>query len=395
MRPNSLPDFENTKIAFASKSNKELKKAHFIFSVINRRIVNNIGIFITKFAFKIKLPIKKLVKETIFSQFCGGETVSNSTGTIEKLAKYNIGAILDYSVERTTTEKGFEETEKEILHTIDKAAITPNIPFSVFKVTGVAAISLLEKKQKGEVLTQEEQNIYERVRKRVDDICKYAYEKKVRVFIDAEETWIQDVVDELTFEMMRKYNKKTAIVYNTYQLYVAKKLSQFKKDFETACKENYFLGAKIVRGAYMEKERERAANNGYSDPIHPNKEACNKDFNLALEYCVENIDKLSFCAGTHNEKSNFYLAELLEKNNIPHNNPNVYFAQLYGMSEHISYNLASENYNVAKYLPYGSVEAIMPYLMRRAEENTSIFGQSSRELTLVKKEIQRRKKEKR
>ena len=359
---------------------------------MNKKAISTVGIALTKFAFAIKLPINTLVKKTIYEQFCGGETIEESTQTIAQLAKYNIGAILDYSVEGASTDKGFDATEREILATIDKAAETPSIPFSVFKVTGIASIELLEKKQEGKALTLQEQEAFERVKKRVDDICRYAHKKKVRLFIDAEETWIQTVIDEMVVEMMQKYNRESVIVYNTYQMYSHTKLKQLEKDCQDAQKGGYYLGAKLVRGAYMEKERERAAKKGYQDPIQPNKEACDNDFDLAQKFCVENLERIALCSGTHNEKSSLYLTELLEKYNISHKNPDVYFAQLYGMSEHISYNLANENYNVAKYLPYGPVESVMPYLMRRAEENTAISGQTSRELTLVQKEIGRRKK---
>ncbi|MFN3316764.1 MAG: proline dehydrogenase family protein, partial [Raineya sp.] len=278
-----------------------------------------------------------------------------------------------------------------ILHTIEKADHNPNIPFSVFKVTGIARFGLLEKIQSQQTLTEAEKAEWQRVEARFDKICKKAYELDVNLLVDGEETWIQDVIDSLTYQAMERYNQQRAIIYNTYQLYRADMLANLKKAFTQAQAKGYFLGAKLVRGAYMEKESLRAKQMGYPDPIQPNKEACDKDFNEALIFCIENIDKIGLCSGTHNEYSNQLLVELMHRKQIEANDTRVHFAQLFGMSDQISYALAKAGYNVVKYVPYGPVEAVMPYLFRRASENTSIAGQSSREFNLIQTERKRRK----
>jgi proline dehydrogenase len=362
---------------------------------MNSNFLVKYGTAFLKFAFKVRLPfVRTIVKHTIFEHFCGGETIEECEKTIQELAKYHIGAILDYSVEGEKNEKSFDETAEEILHTIEKADHNPNIPFSVFKVTGIARFALLEKIQAKQTLNQAEQAEWQRVEARFNKICKKAHELDVNLLVDGEETWIQDVIDSLTYKAMERYNKHRAVIYNTYQLYRADMLGNLKKAFAEAQAKGYFLGAKLVRGAYMEKESLRAKNLGYPDPIQPNKEACDRDFNEALVFCIENINKIGLCAGTHNEYSNQLLTELMHSKQIAPNDQRIHFAQLYGMSDQISYALAKAGYNVVKYVPYGPVEAVMPYLFRRAAENTSIAGQSSREFNLIKAERQRRKNKK-
>jgi proline dehydrogenase len=387
--------FEDTATAFASKSNAQLQKMYLLFWAMNSNFLVKYGTSFLKFAFKIKFPFtKSIVKKTIFEHFCGGETIEECEKTIQELAKFHIGAILDYSVEGEKNEKSFEETTEEILHTIEKADHNPHIPFSVFKVTGIARFALLEKIQAKKALNEDEKAEWQRVEARFDKICKKAYELDVNLLVDGEETWIQDVIDELTYQAMERYNQQRAVIYNTYQLYRADMLSNLKQAFSKAQEKGYFLGAKLVRGAYMEKESLRAKNMGYPDPIQPSKEACDRDFNEALVFCIENINKIGLCAGTHNEYSNQLLTELMEAKQIASNDNRIHFAQLFGMSDQISYALAKAGYNVVKYVPYGPVEAVMPYLFRRAAENTSIAGQSSREFNLIKTEKQRRKQHK-
>jgi proline dehydrogenase len=387
--------FENTQIAFASKSNAELKKTYWVFYLMNLNWLVKIGTKMIQFAFTIHLPIKYLVKNTIFKQFCGGESIEDCEQSIKKLAQYNIGTILDYSVEGEKSEKSFDNTAQEILATIDKAAnMRMEIPFSVFKVTGVASFDLLAKIQAKQNLSTEEQTAWEKAKNRVKNICQHAYNQKVRIFIDAEETWIQGTIDALVDEMMKTFNKEQAIVYNTYQMYCKSSLNNLKSDFQKAEEHNFIVGAKLVRGAYMEKERKRANDLKYPDPIQNSKQASDEAFDKALEFCVENRHRFAICAGTHNEKSSLYLTELMEKYEILPNDTRFFFAQLYGMSDHISYNLAQAGYNVAKYVPYGPVKAVLPYLFRRANENTSVKGQSSREFNLIKQEVKRRKSEK-
>ncbi len=392
MNPSQKISFDNTAVAFASKTDAELRKMYVLFATMNNNFLVKTGGPILEKAFNWHLPVKFLVKPTIFQQFCGGETIEECTPAINKLAESHIGTILDYSVEGEGNEKSFDHTAQEIIATIEKAATSKNIPFSVFKITGVMDTELLEKVQKNEKLTSEEQAAYERGRSRVNKICSRAFDKNIRLFIDAEESWIQETIDNLTYEMMAKYNKVKAIVYNTYQLYRHDRLDVIKRDYENAVAGNYFIGAKVVRGAYMEKERRVAASNNQESPINPTKEASDNLFNEALKYCVERIDRIAICAGTHNEASSYLLIDLMKQHHILNGDKRIFFAQLYGMSDNLSYNLAKAGYNVAKYVPYGPVEAVMPYLLRRANENTAIAGQSSREFNLIKKEMERRKK---
>jgi proline dehydrogenase len=389
---NNHVSFEDTSIAFSSKSDKQLKKMYLLFASMNNNSLVNLGTSFIKSALKIRLPIKGVIRKTIFDHFCGGETIEDSEKTLQELGKFNVGTILDYSVEGEKSDKGFEKTTLEILRTIEKAKVSPSIPFCVFKVTGLASSGLLEKVQsKPKELTEREIEAYQKVRERVDRICKAAHDSNVKIFVDAEESWIQNPIDQLVYEMMEMYNTKKAIVWNTFQMYRRDMLSNLMEAHEVAVKSGYFLGAKLVRGAYMEKERERATENGYPDPIQPDKQSTDDDFNRAINFCFEHIGRIEFCCASHNEYSNFYLTLLMRKYNVLENDKRIFFAQLYGMSDNISFNLANTGYNVAKYVPYGPVEAVMPYLFRRAEENTSISGQTSREFNLVRKEINRRK----
>ncbi|RIJ42918.1 proline dehydrogenase family protein [Pontibacter oryzae] len=387
--------FDDTAVAFSGKSDAELYKMYLLFKSMNSNTFVKAGGTLLNTALKLHLPVKFIIKPTIFNHFCGGETIEESERAIQELARFNIGTILDYSVEGEGNEKSFDATRDELLHGIEKAHGNKNIPFSVFKITGLIDINLLEKVQKQQELTVDERAAFERGRDRVNAICQRCYQRDVRVFIDAEESWIQDTIDNLTYEMMALYNREKANIYNTYQLYRHDRLDVLQRDLEQAMEGGYYLGAKLVRGAYMEKERRRALAEGYESPINPTKEASDALFDSALRFCAANVDRIAFCNGTHNEDSCYLLMELMEEYDIAPNDPRVYFAQLYGMSDNLSYNLAHAGYNVAKYVPYGPVEAVMPYLLRRANENTAIAGQSSRELTLIMSEIERRKKLKR
>lgn len=383
--------FDNTEIAFAAQSDLKLKKSNFLFWLMNNPLLVNTGTSLAQLSFKLKLPVKGLVKKTLFSQFCGGENINDCSPTIKLLDKYNIGTILDYAVEGTKDEASFEHTCNEVIDTIERAAKSPEIPFSVFKPTGVASFGLLEKVHAEVDLNEDESASWRRVFNRIDRICKAACDHGVKLMIDAEESWIQKGIDRLAQEMMERYNKEEAIVYNTYQLYLKSSFTRLQKDYTKAEEEGYFFGAKLVRGAYMEKERARAIQFGYEDPVQPDKHSTDSDFDQATLFCLENRERISMVAGSHNEYSNYQLTVLMQRNEIPANDPRFYFAQLYGMSDHISYNLAHAGFNVVKYVPYGPVEKVMPYLFRRAEENTSIAGQSSREYNLIQKELKRRK----
>lgn len=385
-----MVSFDNTENAFKAKSDFDLKKSYWLFKMISNPALVKFGAKTAPIG--LAIGFKGLIKNTIFKQFVGGETIHDCDKTILELGKYNIGTILDYSVEGKESEADFDACCHETLETIHKAKTDKHIPFCVFKVTGLARFALLEKVSADETLTNAEEHEYDKVKQRVYSICKEAQEFNQPIFIDAEESWIQPAIDALADECMAAFNREKAIVYNTYQLYRKDRLDFLSQTLEKAKKEKFWVGAKLVRGAYMEKERERALEKNYPSPIQDTKEDSDKDYNLALELCIKNIDRMGLCAGTHNENSSMYLTELMAKNNIPNSDKRIYFSQLLGMSDHISYNLTLAGYNVAKYVPYGPVKEVLPYLIRRAQENTSVKGQTGRELSLIMKEKERRKK---
>ena len=391
MSQNNSLSFQNTKIAFKYKSNAELQRAYWLLKIININFLTKIGPVLTNFAIKIGLPIVPLVKSTIFRHFCGGETIQECEKTIRSLAKAGVGTILDYSVEGEQEETVFETTCQEIIKTIRRAKGDKRMPFAVFKVTGVARFSLLEKTAARKALSKSERVELDGIKDRINRICEAAYQANLPVMIDAEETWIQATIDRIAIDMMRKYNVEGLLVLNTYQLYRQDKLKSLKKHIALAKKEGFILGAKLVRGAYMEKERNRAQELDYPSPIHEAKEHTDDDYNRALQLCLENISTVGLVAGTHNEYSCQLLVDLLAKYHIESNHKHVYFSQLFGMSDHLSFNLANAGYNVAKYVPYGPVKAVLPYLFRRAQENTAIAGQMGRELRLVVQERKRRR----
>lgn len=384
--------FENTEIAFKSKTNKDLNRAYWLFKMIGNPGFVKFGKWATNMALKLHLPIKGMIKKTIFRQFCGGETINECDATIQNLASFGIGTILDYSVEGKTSSEAFEQTTQEIIDTILKAKSSKSIPFAVFKVTGIARHGILEASNDANAhLTTAEQSELDDSIRRVDSICKAAFENDIPVFIDAEESWIQDIIDRMALQMMRKYNSEKAIVFNTIQMYRHDRLAFLEECISIAKEEKFHYGIKLVRGAYMEKERARAAEKGYPSPIQPDKQSSDSDYDKALGRIVDEIDVLALCAGTHNENSSLYLTKLLAEKGIEVSDKRIYFAQLLGMSDHISYNLSNAYYNVAKYVPYGPVREVMPYLLRRADENTSVAGQTGRELSLITKEKNRRK----
>jgi len=382
--------FDNTANAFSGKSDSDLKRSYMLFKMVSNRGLVNFGKAFTDFALKTHLPINRIIKATIFKQFCGGENINECLKTIEELGKYNVGSILDYSVEGKESETDFDNTAEEIIKTLQLAAKNAHIPFGVFKPTGIGRIEVMEKVSAAATLNTEEEQAWENMKRRVDAICKAASDNNVSLLIDAEETWTQVAVDRLIRDMMEKYNKQKAIVYNTAQMYRRDRLAYLENLLKDAQEKKYFIGIKLVRGAYMEKERERAEKLGYPSPINDTKPDSDKEYNTALEFCIKHIDKIAICAGTHNENSSALLVQLMQQNNIAANHPNVWFSQLLGMSDHISFNIAKEGYNVAKYVPYGPIKNVLPYLIRRAQENTSVKGQTGRELSLIIKEKQRR-----
>lgn len=389
----AMISFDNTEIAFASKSKKDLQWSYRLFKMIGKPWLVNVGGWFQKVAFALRLPVKGIIKRTIFKQFCGGESIKDCDAKIKHLGTFNIGTILDYSVEGKDSDEDLDSTKDEVIETIMTSKANDDIPFAVFKPTGICRTDLLAKANKGEAaLTGQDAKDWEVVMTRLDDICKAAFDAGVPVFIDAEDSWFQDAIDRMADAMMAKYNKEAAIIYNTIQMYRHDRLEFLKQSHLKAQEGGYILGIKLVRGAYMEKEREKANDEGYPSPIQPTKEATDTDYNLALVFMLEHISQIHFCAGTHNEKSSQMLANLMDEYNIKPSDKRVYFAQLLGMSDHISFNLAHAGYNVAKYVPYGPVKEVMPYLMRRARENTSVAGQVGRELGLIIKEKKRRKK---
>lgn len=385
-------NFNDTKFAFAHLNNWELKKAFYLFSIIKHSYLVRLGCYLMNISFKWRLPIKIFVKKTIFNHFCGGENIQDCSAKINTLFSFGIGTILDYSVEGKENDADFENNKNEIIKTILFASNNEKCPFSVFKITGLGRSSLIQKaSQNINKLSNEEVTELNIISNRVDEICQKAFENKVALFIDAEDSWYQDFIDLQAEKMILKYNIDSAIVYNTIQLYRHDRLNYMKKLIKKCENEQKFLGLKLVRGAYMEKEREEASKLNYNDPIHINKKATDLDFKKALDYCIEKINLVSICAGTHNELSVSYLVKLMKEKELKKNDSRIWFAQLLGMSDHISFNLSNLGYNVAKYVPYGPVKEVLPYLIRRAEENTSVAGQTGRELSLIKQEIEKRK----
>ena len=385
-------DFSNTEIAFAHLSDNELKKTAWLFNMMNKPWIVKYGSALALWAVENGLPLADwAVRKTVFSQFVGGTTLLDSQPSIEKLAKYNTLTILDYGAEAKETELDFNHTMNENIRAIDFASRSvTSIPVISTKVTGLIRFGLLERIQSAETLSREELAEYRNALKRLDAICYHASKKNVAVFIDAEETWIQDAIDHLVWLMMRRYNKKEVVVYNTFQFYRHDRLNFLTESYDRARKEGFMLGAKLVRGAYMEKERLRAQEMNYPDPINVDKATTDDFYNTALRFCIDHLDTMAVCNASHNAQSNQLQVELMDKKGIPHDHPHTLFSQLYGMSDNLTFNLAKAGFRVAKYLPYGQVKEVIPYLIRRAQENTSVTGDAGRELVLVRQEVKRR-----
>ena len=384
-------DFSNTELAFRAKSDAQLLRTYRLFRMIDSPLLTRIGPPLLATALRIGLPVTGLVRNTLFDLFCGGESLDQTAKTAEYLDRYGVKTILDYSVEGEKSREGYELTTAEIIRSLEHGAQRPAVAFSACKMTGLADPELLEKRQRGDALSAEEQVWVERVHDRIDRICQAAARAQTPIFIDAEESWMQDAIDALAEEMMETYNRERPVVYTTVQLYRHDRLQYLKALIARSAAKGYVLGVKLVRGAYLEKENDRAREKGYLTPMQPNKAATDRDYDAAMALCLDHLAHVALCAGTHNERSAFYLTEMMAERGLPANHPHVWFAQLLGMSDHISFNLGHAGYNVAKYLPYGPVKAVMPYLMRRAEENTSVAGQASRELELLGRELKRRK----
>lgn len=398
--------FDNTALAFDYKTDQQLKKARFLFSLMGKPWLVKMATKLTPWAINAGLPVKGLIRKTIFTQFVGGETLEQTATVAQMLGKYHVQVILDYGVEGKEGEANFDHACEEFIRVINYASTQPNIPFMSVKVTGFARFALLEKldalmhEAKGTLMKRfltaadqlpaEEKEEWHRVRHRVMRVCEAAKDKNVGVLIDAEETWIQDPVDAVTIMMMDTFNKQKCVVYNTLQHYRHDRLQFLKDSYEAAVERNFILGAKLVRGAYMENERKRAAEKGYPSPIQPDKESTDKDYNAGVAYCIEHIDRIALIVASHNEYSNLYATQLLQQKGLPLDHPHVHWSQLFGMSDNITFNLANAGCGVSKYLPFGPIKDVIPYLMRRAEENTSVKGQTGRELGLISKELSRR-----
>ncbi|CAM3302462.1 Proline dehydrogenase [Flavobacterium longum] len=383
--------FDNTQVAFSSMSNKELERAFFLFNMIKNPALVKIGTSLTNVALKLHLPVEGLIRKTVFDHFCGGVTAEDCLPVVGKMYSKGVSSILDYSVEGKEEESSFDDALKVTLKTLDMAASNKAIPFVVFKPTGFGRFALYEKKGEGKELTPDEALEWGRIVGRFDQVCKLAHQYDVEVLIDAEESWMQDAADDLVAEMMRKYNKEKAIVFNTLQMYRHDRMDYLQRLHANAIAEGFHIGMKIVRGAYMEKEHKRAEENGYPTPICSSKEATDVNYDRAVDYMMKHIDTMAIFAGTHNEESSYKLMALMSEKGLAHNDRRLWFGQLFGMSDNISFNLGANGYNVAKYLPFGPVREVMPYLIRRAEENTSVAGQTGRELTLLTAERNRRK----
>jgi len=386
-------DFSNTEIAFAHLSDKELKQSAWLFSMMNKPWLVNYGSQLALWSVENGIPLAEtVVKKTVFKQFVGGTTLLDSQPSIERLAEYNTLTILDYGAEAKETELDFNHTMNENIRAIDFAARSvKSAPIISTKITGLARFGLLERIQSAQSLSREEVIEYRNALKRVDAICYRASKKGVGVFIDAEESWIQDALDHLVWLMMKRYNKKNVVVYNTFQLYRHDRLPFLMESYDRAQEAGFKLGAKLVRGAYMLKEGIRAKEMGYESPINPDKSTTDDLYNTALRFCLDHLNTMAVCNASHNAESMLLMADIMEKKGIPKDHPNTLFSQLYGMSDNLTFNLANAGFRVAKYLPYGQVKEVIPYLIRRAQENTSVTGDAGRELLLVQAEMKRRK----
>lgn len=383
--------FDNTQVAFSLKSDTELDRAYFLFKMIDSEPLVKIGTAVTNFAIKAHLPVEGLIRATVFDHFCGGVNENDCLTVVDKMFTKGVSSVLDYSVEGKEEEKQFDAALEMTLKTIEFAKERLAIPFAVFKPTGLGRFELYEKLGEKQTLSPAEQEEWNRVVARFDQVCSEAHKKDVALLIDGEESWMQDAADDLVTDMMRKYNKEKAIIFNTLQMYRWDRLDYLKNLHEIAKKEGFYIGMKLVRGAYMEKENKRAEEKGYVSPICVSKQATDDNYDAAVNYMLDHLETMSIFAGTHNELSSYKLMEMMAQKGIAKNDNRIWFGQLYGMSDNISYNLAENGYNVAKYLPFGPVKDVMPYLIRRAEENTSVAGQTSRELSMIKAERKRRK----
>ena len=405
---NTNISFDNTEVAFAHRTNEDLKQAHWLYSMMGKPWLVKLGTSLAPWSIRAGLPVKGLIRKTIFRQFVGGESLDETVAVTRRMAEYNVKVILDYGVEGKEGEENYDQACNEFIRVINFASTQPNVPFMSVKVTGIARFGLLEKldtlmhaaeatslvKRYHAALAEldaMESKEWQRVHERIKKICEAADKANIGFLVDAEETWIQDPVDALIMVMMDEYNREKLVIYNTVQLYRHDRLTFLMQSYEAALERNFLLGIKLVRGAYMEKERKRAKSKGYPSPIQPDKISCDKDYNEAVRFCIDRLEQIGVIIASHNEQSNLLGVQLLNEKGLPPDHAHVHFSQLFGMSDNITYNLAKAGCSVSKYLPFGPIKDVVPYLMRRAEENTSVGGQTSRELNLIKREMDRRK----
>jgi proline dehydrogenase len=387
----ALPSFDNTEAAFSAKSDAELRQSYRVFKLLSFNSMVRFGSWATSLALALRLPIQPIIRYTVYNQFCGGESLNQLDRTITLLAKSNIKTILDYGVEGKATEADFEKTMEHKLHTMEVMRNNPDVVYISLKITGIGRFHLLERIHEGKPLNHHEQEEFEHIRRRMHRLCMKADETGKGILFDAEESWIQRPLDDLIDEMMAQYNRDKVVVYNTFQLYRHDRLEFLIASHKKAEAAGYILGAKLVRGAYMEKERERARVKGYPSPIHKDKESVDIDYNTGLDFCLNHIERIVVCCGTHNEASCLYMVKRMQELGLPNTHPHIFFAQLYGMGEHITFNLAKAGYCTTKWVTYGPIKEVMPYLIRRAQENSSVSGQVGRELGLLQKEMTRRR----
>lgn len=391
MDSSPLIDLNDVAVALGRKSDAELRRMEWLFGQMNRRWLVNIGSTFTLLALRLRLPVEGIIRRTVFQQFCGGTNLDECARTAAELGKHGVLTVLDYGAEGKQCDADFDKTAGEFVRALQFAAAQPSVPIISCKVTGLTPFSLLEKISSGAPLSESDKTAYRKAFDRLDGVCAQAERSGVGLFIDAEESWIQDAIDQMTNEMMERYNRSSVVVYNTFQLYRHDRLDYLKKSYLQAQEKGYLLGAKLVRGAYMEKERARADKLSYHSPIQPNKTICDRDYDSAVVFCVQHHDKIGSCLASHNAKSTLLQVELMQQLGIAKDHPHLSFCQLYGMSDNLTFNLAKAGYRVAKYVPYGPVRDVVPYLIRRARENSATGNEVSRELQLIRKEIARRK----
>jgi proline dehydrogenase len=386
-----MVNFQDSKIAFERKSDKQLRKMAWLFGMMSRPWLVNMGSSLTLLGLKMGLPIKGIIKNTIFEQFCGGTSLAESLKTVKELSALGVETVLDYGAEAKESEADFDLTMSEFLKVIEFAAENNSVEIVPIKVTGMARFDILEKLTAGKTLSSDEQKSWDNTLARFDKLCRIAKEKNTALFVDAEESWIQDAIDEVTDLMMERYNTDKVVVYNTFQMYRHDRLVYLEKSYKRAIEKGYMLGAKLVRGAYMEKERERAEKMGYPSPIQPDKDSTDRDYDFAVAFCVQHHEKIASCLASHNQHSTELQIDLMEKMGLEQNNPHMSFCQLYGMSDNLTFNLSKAGYRVGKYVPFGPIGDVVPYLIRRARENSSVNGEVGRELKLIQEELKRRK----